>query len=98
MCIRDRYIPVESEHSACAALVSSSLTGARSFSATSSHGLAYMHEMLHYAAGIRVPVVLVNVNRALGPGWNIWCDHQDSISQRDTGWLIESWWSHQMFQ
>lgn len=81
------YIPVESEHSACAALVSASLTGARAFSATSAHGLAYMHEMLHYAAGIRVPVVMANVNRALGPGWNIWCDHQDSLSQRDTGWL-----------
>jgi pyruvate/2-oxoacid:ferredoxin oxidoreductase alpha subunit len=89
------YIPVESEHSACAALVSASLTGARAFSATSSHGLAYMHEMLHYAAGIRVPVVLVNVNRALGPGWNIWCDHQDSISQRDTGWLQVYVASHQ---
>jgi pyruvate/2-oxoacid:ferredoxin oxidoreductase alpha subunit len=89
------YIPVESEHSACAALVSSSLTGARSFSATSSHGLAYMHEMLHYAAGIRVPVVMANVNRALGPGWNIWCDHQDSISQRDTGWMQVYVASHQ---
>jgi len=89
------YIPVESEHSACAALVSASLTGARAFSATSSHGLAYMHEMLHYAAGIRVPVVLANVNRALGPGWNIWCDHQDSISQRDTGWLQVYVASHQ---
>lgn len=89
------YIPVESEHSACAALVSASLTGARAFSATSSHGLAYMHEMLHYAAGIRVPVVMANVNRALGPGWNIWCDHQDSISQRDTGWLQVYVASHQ---
>ncbi len=89
------YIPVESEHSACAALVSASLTGARAFSATSSHGLAYMHEMLHYAAGIRVPVVIANVNRALGPGWNIWCDHQDSISQRDTGWLQVYVASHQ---
>lgn len=89
------YIPVESEHSACAALVSASLTGVRAFSATSSHGLAYMHEMLHYAAGIRVPVVLANVNRALGPGWNIWCDHQDSISQRDTGWLQVYVASHQ---
>jgi pyruvate/2-oxoacid:ferredoxin oxidoreductase alpha subunit len=89
------YIPVESEHSACAALVSASLTGARAFSATSSHGLAYMHEMLHYAAGIRVPVVLANVNRALGPGWNIWCDHQDSISQRDTGWMQVYVASHQ---
>ena len=89
------YIPVESEHSACAALVSASLTGARAFSATSAHGLAYMHEMLHYAAGIRVPAVMVNVNRALGPGWNIWCDHQDSISQRDTGWLQVYVSSHQ---
>lgn len=89
------YIPVESEHSACAALVSASLTGARAFSATSSHGLAYMHEMLHYAAGIRVPVVMANVNRALGPGWNIWCDQQDSISQRDTGWLQVYVASHQ---
>ena len=89
------YIPVESEHSACAALVGASLTGARAFSATSSHGLAYMHEMLHYAAGIRAPVVMANVNRALGPGWNIWCDHQDSISQRDTGWLQVYVASHQ---
>lgn len=89
------YIPVESEHSACAALVAASLTGARAFSATSSHGLAYMHEMLHYAAGIRVPVVMANVNRSLGPGWNIWCDHQDSISQRDTGWLQVYVASHQ---
>lgn len=89
------YIPVESEHSACAALVSASLTGARAFSATSAHGLAYMHEMLHYAAGIRVPVVMANVNRALGPGWNIWCDHQDSISQRDTGWMQVYVASHQ---
>jgi pyruvate ferredoxin oxidoreductase alpha subunit len=81
------YIPVESEHSACAALVSASMTGVRAFSATSAHGLAYMHEMLHYAAGIRAPAVMANINRALGPGWNIWCDHQDAISQRDTGWL-----------
>lgn len=89
------YIPVESEHSACAALISASLTGVRAFSATASHGLAYMHEMLHYAAGIRVPVVLANINRALGPGWNIWCDHQDAISQRDTGWLQVFASSHQ---
>lgn len=89
------YIPVESEHSACAALVASSLTGVRSFSATSSHGLAYMHEELHYAAGIRVPVLMANINRAIGPGWNIWCDHQDSIAQRDTGWLQVYVSSHQ---
>ena len=89
------YIPVESEHSACAALIAASLTGARAFSATSAHGLAYMHEALHYAAGIRAPVVMANVNRALGPGWNIWCDHQDSVSQRDTGWLQVYVASHQ---
>lgn len=89
------YIPVESEHSACAALIAASATGARAFSATSAHGLAYMHEMIHFAAGIRVPVVMVNVNRALGPGWNIWCDHQDSVSQRDTGWLQLYVASHQ---
>ncbi|MDD5448468.1 MAG: transketolase C-terminal domain-containing protein [Actinomycetota bacterium] len=89
------YIPVESEHSACAALIAASITGARAFSATSAHGLAYMHEMLHYAAGLRVPPVMVNVNRAIGPGWNIWCDHQDSISQRDTGWMQVYVSSHQ---
>ncbi|MBN2168516.1 MAG: pyruvate ferredoxin oxidoreductase [Actinobacteria bacterium] len=89
------YIPVESEHSACAALIAASLTGVRAFSATSSHGLAYMHEMLHFAAGLRTPVVMVNVNRSLGPGWNIWCDQQDSISARDTGWMQVYVSSHQ---
>jgi pyruvate ferredoxin oxidoreductase alpha subunit len=74
------YIPVESEHSAMAALIGAAAVGVRSFSATSAHGLAYMHELLHWAAGIRLPMVMVNVNRAMGPGWNIWCDHQDAIS------------------
>ena len=82
-----RYIPVESEHSAMAACIGASATGARTFTATSSHGLLYMHEMLHWAAGARVPVVMANVNRALGPGWNIWAEHTDAFSQRDTGWL-----------
>jgi pyruvate/2-oxoacid:ferredoxin oxidoreductase alpha subunit len=67
-------------------LVGASLAGARAFTATSSHGLAYMHEVLHWAAGQRLPIVLVNVNRAMGPGWNIWTDQTDSLSQRDTGW------------
>jgi len=53
----------------------------------SAHGLAYMHEMLHWAAGARLPVVLACVNRALGAPWNILNDQQDSISQRDTGWI-----------
>ncbi|MDD1678736.1 MAG: pyruvate ferredoxin oxidoreductase, partial [Methanomicrobiales archaeon] len=63
--IRCEYIPVESEHSAMAACVGASSTGARTFTATSSHGLLYMHEMLHWAAGARLPVVMANVNRAL---------------------------------
>jgi pyruvate/2-oxoacid:ferredoxin oxidoreductase alpha subunit len=66
---------------------SASLIGARTFTATSAHGLAYMHEMLHWAAGARLPVVLACVNRALGAPWNILNDQQDSISQRDTGWI-----------
>lgn len=81
------YVKVESEHSALATLVGAASVGARTFSATSSHGLAYMHEMLHWASGARLPIVLANVNRALGPGWNIWADQTDSLSQRDTGWL-----------
>lgn len=81
------YIPVESEHSAMAALIGAAAMGVRVFSATSSHGLAYMHELLHWAAAIRLPMVMVNVNRALGPGWNIWCDHQDTMAARDTGWI-----------
>lgn len=89
------YIPVESEHSAMAAMIGSAAMGVRSFSATSAHGLAYMHELLHWAAGIRLPMVMVNVNRALGPGWNIWCDHQDTLAARDTGWIQIYCASHQ---
>jgi len=89
------YIPVESEHSAMAAMIGSAAMGVRSFSATSAHGLLYMHELLHWAAGIRLPMVMVNVNRALGPGWNIWCDHQDTMTARDTGWVQLHCASHQ---
>ena len=82
-----RFIKVESEHSAMAACIGASAAGARSFTATSSQGLALMHEMLHWAANGRLPVVMANVNRAMGPGWNIWTDQSDSLSQRDTGWV-----------
>ena len=82
-----RYIPVESEHSAMAACIGASITGVRVFTATSSHGLLYMHEMLHWASGARLPIVMGQVNRTLAPGWNIWAEHTDSLSQRDTGWL-----------
>jgi len=81
------YIAVESEHSALAVCTSASMVGARTFTATSAHGLAYMHEMLHWAAGARLPVVLACVNRAMGAPWNVLNDQQDSISQRDTGWI-----------
>ena len=82
-----RFINVESEHSAMAAVVGASSGGARTFTASSSHGLAYMHEMLHWASAARLPIVMAEVNRAIGPGWNIWTDQTDSLAQRDTGWI-----------
>ncbi|MDI7259952.1 MAG: pyruvate ferredoxin oxidoreductase [Thermodesulfobacteriota bacterium] len=85
--LKTRFLKVESEHSAMAALIGASTGGVRTFTATSSHGLAYMHEMLHWASGARLPIVMVNVNRAIGPPWNIWNDQSDSVSQRDTGWI-----------
>jgi pyruvate/2-oxoacid:ferredoxin oxidoreductase alpha subunit len=85
--LKTRFLKVESEHSAMAALIGASTGGVRTFTATSSHGLAYMHEMLHWASGARLPIVMVNVNRAIGPPWNIWGDQSDSVSQRDTGWI-----------
>jgi len=82
-----RYVRVESEHSAMAACIGAAATGVRTFTATSSHGLLLMHEMIHWAALARLPIVMVNVNRAIGPGWNIWSDSNDSMGQRDTGWI-----------
>ncbi|HII67040.1 MAG TPA: pyruvate ferredoxin oxidoreductase [Thermococcaceae archaeon] len=81
------YVPVESEHSAMAACIGASAAGARTFTATSAQGLALMHEMLHWAAGARLPVVMVDVNRAMAPPWSVWDDQTDSLAQRDTGWL-----------
>jgi pyruvate/2-oxoacid:ferredoxin oxidoreductase alpha subunit len=77
----------ESEHSAMAACIAASLTGVRTFTATSSQGLALMHEMLHFAAGCRVPIVMANVNRVMSAPWGFWADQLDSLSQRDTGWI-----------
>ena len=81
------YIPVESEHSGMAATIGASYAGARAFTASASHGTLLMHEMLHSASGMRRPVVMVNVNRAVGLPWNLLTDQIDSLSQRDTGWL-----------
>ena len=82
-----RMIRVESEHSAMAAAIGASSVGARVFTASASHGILLMHEMLHWAAGARTPIGMAVVNRAIGPPWNIHVDHQDAISQRDTGWM-----------
>jgi len=93
--MKSEYICVESEHSAMAASIGASASGARTFTATSSHGLVYMHEMLHWASAARLPIVMAVVNRALGPPWNILPDLNDSLSQRDTGWLQFYCASHQ---
>lgn len=85
--LKAKFIKVESEHSAMAACIGASITGARAFTATSAQGLALMHELLHWAAGGRLPIVLANVNRAMAPGWSVWTDQNDSLSQRDTGWM-----------
>ena len=82
-----KFIKVESEHSAMAACLGASLAGARTFTATSAQGLALMHELLHWASGGRLPVVMGNINRSMAPGWSIWSDQNDSLSQRDTGWM-----------
>jgi pyruvate/2-oxoacid:ferredoxin oxidoreductase alpha subunit len=83
-----RYLTVESEHSAMAACIGASAAGARAYTATSGQGLALMHEMLHWAVGARLPIVLSNVTRALGPGWSIWSEQTDFLSQRDVGWMM----------
>jgi len=81
------FIKVESEHSAMAACIGASAAGARAFTATSAQGLLLMHEVLQWASRARLPIVMANINRALAPGWTIWTDQNDSLSQRDTGWI-----------
>jgi len=82
-----KFIMSESEHSVMASLIAASEVGARVFTATSSQGLALMHELLHWAAGARLPIVMVNVNRAMSAPWTMFCDQSDIVAQRDTGWL-----------
>jgi pyruvate/2-oxoacid:ferredoxin oxidoreductase alpha subunit len=82
-----RFVEVESEHSALQVVVSASALGARTYTATSSQGLLLMHELLHWASGMRAPVVMGVVNRAVAPPWNIGADHTDTMAQRDTGWV-----------
>ena len=81
------FIPVESEHSAMSACWGASGAGARTFTATASQGFFLMHEVLYFVAGMRLPVVMAVVNRAVGPPTNIWGDYSDAMSARDTGWI-----------
>jgi len=81
------FVPVEGEHSALSAAIGASAAGARTFTATSSQGLLYMHEVLHNASGMRLPIVMAVANRAISAPLNIWNDWMDSFTQRDTGWM-----------
>jgi pyruvate ferredoxin oxidoreductase alpha subunit len=85
--ISSEYIRVESEFGAISACLGASATGVRSYTATCSQGLALMNEVLFIVSGMRLPVCMTVVNRALSAPINIWNDHQDSISARDTGWI-----------
>ena len=84
---KGRVIPVESEHSAMGVCIGASLNGARTFTASSSNGLAYMAENIMVAAFYRLPVVMAAVNRTLGPPWNIWADQGDTLMFRDFAWV-----------
>ncbi len=81
------FIPVESEHSALSVCAGTSAVGARTFTATSSQGLALMHEILFIVSGMRLPIVMAVANRALSAPLNIWNDHSDVMASRDCGWI-----------
>lgn len=86
--VHTEFVAVESEHSAMSASVGASAAGARTCTATASQGLALMWEELHIAAGMRLPIVMANANRALSAPINIHGDHSDVMGARDTGWII----------
>jgi pyruvate/2-oxoacid:ferredoxin oxidoreductase alpha subunit len=82
-----KFVKVESEHSALAVCCAASATGSRVGTATASHGLLYMYEMLPWAAGNRLPIVINLATRSLGAPWSVWTDHSDFITIRDVGWI-----------
>ncbi len=84
---KGHVVLVESEHSAMAVCMGFSFAGCRSFTASSSNGLAYMAENVFVAGYSRLPIVMMAVNRTLGPPWNIWADHGDTLALRDAGWV-----------
>ncbi|MBV8529034.1 MAG: pyruvate ferredoxin oxidoreductase [Candidatus Dormibacteraeota bacterium] len=81
------YINVESEFGAMSVAIGASAAGARTYTATASQGLLYMAEAVYNASGLGLPIVMTIANRAIGAPINIWNDHSDSMSQRDSGWL-----------
>jgi pyruvate ferredoxin oxidoreductase alpha subunit len=82
------FVLVESEHSSISCISGASGTGARVYTATSSQGLLYMHEILPIVSAMRLPVVMANANRAISGPINIWNDHSDIMPQRDAGWIV----------
>jgi len=85
--VHTQFVPVESEHSAMSACVGAAAAGARAFTATSSQGLALMVEIVYIASGMRLPIVMAVVNRALSAPINIHNDHSDAYLMRDSGWI-----------
>ena len=81
------FVNVESEFAAMSVAIGASATGARAYTATASQGLLYMTEALYNASGLGLPIVMTVANRAIGAPINIWNDHSDSMSQRDSGWI-----------
>lgn len=85
--LKASYMHVESEHSAISATMGASAVGARTFTASSSQGLLYLAEGLHYASGGRYPIIMMNANRSLALPWSIYGDQRDSLSLLDSGWI-----------
>lgn len=85
--VTTEYVPVESEHSAMSACLGAAATGARVMTSTSSQGLALMYEILPIVSGLRLPIIMCEVNRALSAPINIHCDHSDTMAARDFGWI-----------
>ena len=85
--IKAKFLEVEAEFSAISSVVGAVAAGSRAFTATSSQGLALMHEVLFATSGMRLPIVMVVANRALSAPINIWNDHSDTMAERDSGWI-----------
>ena len=85
--VKTEFVPVESEHSAMSACIGASAAGGRAMTGTSSQGLALMAEMLYVASGLRLPIVMADVNRALSSPINIHCDHSDTMMVKESGWI-----------